>query len=166
MLTPLSMDSKSAGEKISIVDITEEILGGSVPIDPESMREANIDDLIAKAIKEAEAELDAAEAKASDGDESGSDNDDRDVTNCPEEYVPSILHITSSAEISRLNKQGVQFLEDAETDKASERVERHLRLSSEQLMAIASNPKVQSILNRMRPEQVTPEIVAKLLRMN
>lgn len=146
-----------------VVDITQEILSGTVTIDPASLEEANIDDLIEKAIKEAEAGASTTAAKHLDSDDS--DDEESDVTTCVEVYHPSILNITSLSEISQLNKQGVQFLEDEETDKESKRVEKHLKLSSEQLTAIAANPKVQAIVAKMRPEQLTPQIVEKLLRM-
>lgn len=81
-----------------------------------------------------------------------------------EQYQPSILTIDSADEIKRLMDLGIKFRED--DDQEEKRVINDIKLSQEELDHIQSNPAISRILSKLRPDQLTPEIVRKLLRLN
>jgi len=146
---------------MEIIEITNEVLDGRFTIDPQDLQEPDIDDLVASAIQ-AHLRSDEDEDEDRDADRDG-DDENSDLSDV-ENYNPSILEMTSSDEILEMNKQGIKFREDDEFDEILHQTKTlPLKLTLEQIDAIASNPLVQSILNKMRPEQITPEIISKLL---
>lgn len=132
---------------MEIVDITDEILEGKWEFNPVFLQEMDIDELLSQDI------INNLRQKPAD--------DDADAANESEDiYTPSILDVNDANEISAMTNNGLLFREDEISEIPA------TRLPLSMLEEIAENPQVQSILNRMRPDQITPEIVTQLLRKN
>lgn len=147
-------------------DVTVSVLNGDFSVNPETLREEDIThllksieyktvtDFLTGAKKDLDEDEDADSDSASTSTE-GSDGDD--------DYLPSILDMTSAAEIDAILSRGGNFREDA-LEEFEETSESTFRLTLDDLELIAEHPAVQRILARMRPEQITSELVHSLCR--
>ena len=127
---------------MDLVDITSDILSNTISIDTTVFNEPNIDFLLERDIMNHIMGNDAPESE--------------------DYYNPSISLYDSFEIISAMNRMGIKFSEDEDDD---DEAKPKLSLPIELLTEIAGNSKVQAILRRMKPEQITPSIVAELLRM-
>lgn len=138
-------------------DITESILDGSVPIDPVVFCDTDIEHIVIADEHQEVTELVTGKPDDSDDEDSestaGSDYSD-------EEYLPSILDMSSASEISAILSRGGHFREDEEDDEST--VDDKFKLTMDDLELLADYPAVQRILMKMRPEQITSELVRKL----
>lgn len=87
-------------------------------------------------------------------------SDLRHVEDTEKIYYQSLLdkNITTVDQIEKVLKEGCR--EDHESDLS---VIRYIKLSNEMVEKILSDPALERILSRMNPEQITPEIIAKLI---
>ena len=146
--------------KFEIVDITEQLMAGEVKCDPGFLKETDITQLIRQQQLREEEHAKKKKNKSSlvcDPDED-EDEDQPELEDGDLEYLPSICNLTDAKEIA----QYTRFREDEEPEELKS-AEREMRISQVELKEVADNPVVQKLLRQMPPDQITPELVSKLL---
>ena len=126
--------------KIEIVDITEQLMSGTVKCDPSFLEETDITQLIRQQQLHEEEQAAKKKKTSSLDHDPDEDQDQIELEDGDLEYLPSICDLTEAKEIA----QYTRFREDEEPEELKA-AEREMRISQVELKEVTENPVVQKL---------------------